>query len=989
MKKREKLMRKKALAMGLSGALLGSVGYVLPAAAATITVENTDQYNALGVDAKDISGNVVPVGSYTNNTVTIGTVGGGDSPIIGEWDYGDVLGNVEGNNNVYGAYVEGSKEVSYNTVTVHSGKMRSVYGGFSEAGLANGNKVIITGDAVIQGYVIGGEGAEATNNSVIIKGGVIENAIYGGSGYESAVIGNSVAVSGGKMKQVHGGYSYDDTVVSNNVVTISGGEMTLVYGGRVISGGSGDVINNHVSVSGGKMTIVRGGSAIGGSGDVAGNSVIISGGELSTVYGGQSGSGPVRNNWVKISGGIINNVVAAAVSTANSGVYGAIINNRVLISGGTFGTSVYGGRKNGTGYSENFGKITGNSVLISGGTFGGEVNETGSIRAGSIYGGYSSNAGHVTNNYVVISGGTVNRAYNPLNSLYTEGHVYGGKSEYGRVADNTVIISDGKISGNVYGGYNEYADTEEIRVLSGNKVIISGGTFGDRAYGGNVYGGYGNGFEDGGVVTDNQVVISGGIFSGNIYAGYIGYMDGGNMKDNSITISRNPTFGETTVLYGGFIESGTNNSISGNTLNIQTSGITVKNVANFDAYNFYLTNTEQDSIILKLTGGGTDATDITGQQVKVTGIVGTAAALQDGATVTLMQNSNGLTADKSSTGQVHQGVSLIYDYTTELNDNKLQVKFSNGRTSADSKSPVETQVAAAAFLNSGADLLAGQGIGSAVAVAGAGKADIFGAMGGGNMRYKSGSYADVHGWNLALGVGKAVANNSGKLTFGPFVEYGCGSYTSHLDSGVRGDGTTKYYGVGMLARQDNKSGVYYEGSLRYGRMDADYASNDLGATGIRSCYETSSAYYGAHLALGKITKLNDKVYADIYTKLMYNHQNGDSVALGGEGNGEVYSFDSVDSTRVRAGIRLSKDYNAHNTVYAGVAYEYEFDSEARATVKGLSTPAPSIKGSSGMLELGYILQPKSANDPAIDIGLQGWAGKKQGVSGSVNFVWTF
>ena len=86
---------------------------------------------------------------------------------------------------------------------------------------------------------------------------------------------------------------------------------------------------------------------------------------------------------------------------------------------------------------------------------------------------------------------------------------------------------------------------------------------------------------------------------------------------------------------------------------------------------------------------------------------------------------------------------------------------------------------------------------------------------------------------------------------------------------------------------------------------------------------------------------------------------------------------------------MSKDFNAKTTGYAGLAYEYEFDGEARATVKGFSTPSPSIKGGSSMLELGYIWQPKAANDPAIDLGLQGWAGKKQGLTANVNFVWKF
>ncbi|WP_293720671.1 autotransporter outer membrane beta-barrel domain-containing protein, partial [uncultured Phascolarctobacterium sp.] len=198
--------------------------------------------------------------------------------------------------------------------------------------------------------------------------------------------------------------------------------------------------------------------------------------------------------------------------------------------------------------------------------------------------------------------------------------------------------------------------------------------------------------------------------------------------------------------------------------------------------------------------------------------------------------------------------------------------------------------------------------------------------------------------------------------------------------------------IGMIVRQDNNSGLYYEGSLRYGRTDSDYASGDLiGARGekVYASYDSSSSYYGAHVGIGKVSKINDTTKADLYAKLFYTHQGGDSVTLGGEGNGEVYDFDAVDSTRARVGARLSKDYGERSSGYVGLAYEYEFDGEVTATVKGLSTPSPSIKGSSGMLELGYIIQNKDVKVPAIDIGLQGWSGKKQGVSGNVSFVWKF
>lgn len=418
----------------------------------------------------------------------------------------------------------------------------------------------------------------------------------------------------------------------------------------------------------------------------------------------------------------------------------------------------------------------------------------------------------------------------------------------------------------------------------------------------------------------------------------------------------------------------------------------MKNIANFENLNFYL---QEDTIngdtILTLTDD--KGTDISGSNVNV-GMAGSTSTLQVGDMVNLLTNSNGITADNVTYGRLQQGVSIEYEFTTDLSGNSIvaTVNKAPAKTTEQSKSPVETQIASAAFVNSGADTVAGSGIANAVQTAGSSSAEMFGASGGGNMRYKSGSYSDMRGYNLALGFAKAVQNNAGKLTYGPLLEYGWGNYTSQLDSGIRADGNTKYYGIGMIVRQDNNSGLYYEGSLRYGRMDADYASGDLiGAGGkkVYASYDSSSSYYGAHIGIGRVSKLNDTVKADIYAKLLYTHQSGDSVTLGGAGNGEVYDFDAVNSTRARLGARLSKENGERGTYYAGLAYEYEFDGEAKATVKGLSTPAPSIKGSSGMLELGYIIQNKDVNAPAVDIGFQGWSGKKQGFSGNINFIWKF
>ena len=619
-------------------------------------------------------------------------------------------------------------------------------------------------------------------------------------------------------------------------------------------------------------------------------------------------------------------------------VYGAkgqsgdtVGNNEVWINSGKMG-SVNGGI-----ISADLGTVTNNKVYVSGGTIA-------SVRGGFGLG------------YVAITG---NEVYVTNSSIISEyGGVYGAYGDsYSAITDNVVHISDSTVAGEVMGGHTNYSGA-----VTGNKVYISGNTVIEK----NVYG---------------------GTIEKNIYGGYA---HGNAATGNSVTISGRPTFAADSVIYGGYSASG--GEVSGNILNIKSTGITVSNIKNFDVYNFYLPDTVQaGDVLLTVTGGSSnEQTDLKGSSVNV-GITGSAPALKSGDNVTLLHNANGILADGTTVyGKMTQGVSLEYDFTTVLqNGDSLVTTIIKSGISDDTKSLVETQAAAAGFINSGADMLVSSGITSMSKVTSAEDNAIFGAMSGGSMRYDTGSHADVKGYNFALGMGKAVANNAGRLTFGPFVEYGYGDYTSYLDNGVRGDGKTKYYGVGVLARQDDKSGVYYEGSLRYGRMDADYASNDLGTAGVHSSYDSSSAYYGAHLGIGKVTGLNDTTKADVYAKLLYTHQNGDSVTLQGEGNGEVYDFDAVDSTRARVGARVSKAYSERGTGYVGLAYEYEFDGEARATVKGFSTPAPSIKGSSGLVELGYILQPQGVNDPTINIGLQGWGGKKQGFTGNVDFVWTF
>ena len=150
MKKRESILTKRILAGLMLGLLLGSVGYVPSAAAGeVINVVTQEDYEKV----KDSNGDVKPQQSLTDNSVTIGTDGGGNSPSI----------DSSGNRYVYGGYTAGTEAAKNNKVFIKSGTMRDVCGGYSLSGVATDNKVYISGSEM--GRVRGGY---SSNGAVIV-----------------------------------------------------------------------------------------------------------------------------------------------------------------------------------------------------------------------------------------------------------------------------------------------------------------------------------------------------------------------------------------------------------------------------------------------------------------------------------------------------------------------------------------------------------------------------------------------------------------------------------------------------------------------------------------------------------------------------------------------------------------------------------------------------------------------------------------------------
>lgn len=643
----------------------------------------------------------------------------------------------------------------------------------------------------------------------------------------------------------------------------------------------------------------------------------------------------------------------------------------------------------------------------------------------TVYGGYTS-AATAEGNTVTINGGTIGAG-----DGYSEA-VVGGKAAT-TASNNTINIKGGTITGSIIGGDGATA--------SNNTINISGGTIGADSAWTSINAGRST--TDGGTASGNTITISGDVeFLGNVL------ISTGTVQGTSGTTgtSSNNTLNILTAITVAELSGGDGATHSGNTLNIAAKGVTTNGLMAFDSINFYLpSDIANGETMLTVKGNSEFGTtvDLTGVTYGVTAlsgvslkkgdtvnlILGDGATLNTDATLSTVASSTlssasflslasldtvdtyTLSISKCGDNAIIATVDNVTSSSTDDSNNSSNSSSSDSGNSNSSsstsnsssdvkKSTVETRAASVSMLTQASDFMASTGfseaanaVSQAAAEAQASGAEAptsasftpFAAMGGQKMRAESGSHVDIKGYGLNVGFAKEIANKDGKLLFGPVVEYGRGSYDSY-NNDVHGDGDSSFWGIGIMARQTNNDGLYYEGSVRGGRSKSDYSSSvTVGGVPVNLSYDSSSTYWSAHLGVGKIFAVSADNTVDAYLKYFYTHQSGDTVTLN-PGLGTL-DFDSVDSNRIRIGSRLTHKINNKDSIYGGLAYQYEFGGEARATYNGTATPAPSVKGSSGMLELGYIL--KASDKVSLDFGVTGWAGKQRGITGQIGALWKF
>ena len=945
----------------------------------------------------DSTGNKIAVTGTAN---LMGTVYGGYTDAAGGKAQGNSVTIESAVHDVVGG--EGAGEASGNIVNIRA-NAAAVTGGRS-MGAASNNRVTLGNVTVAS--VTGGEGATTNNNEVHLDGNVrVTGALKGGS--QASGMGNTLSVKGRgnkagaitgfqKLKFDAAGLAKDDTMLE-----VTGtGETAVDWASLTATGTAAKpltLLKNEQGINLAHYT----GAAKSETSDEAEMNIDVrkTGARITAItyegyrfkgatqatregrdaYGGRSKVGnSTLENEIALSSGTHANVYGGWTSGVGTTALdkGASYENKVKISGTANVTgTVYGGYTDAAG-----GKARGNTVTIEsavhdvvGGEGAGEA--SGNIvdiraNAAAVTGGRS--AGAASNNRVTLGNITATSVVGGDGAATAEG--------------NTVSLDGTTVTNDVIGGRGAAAN--------GNAVSLS-----NTHVNGAVMGGYGTVQSDGNTVSLQNTAVNGAVTGGE-----------GTATSGNIIHLRN-------TVVNGIVTGGTASGGVGNTLAVYYSAGTssIHDFKGIENLRLDVEDAPTDGTahpLLKLTnvsGGSKNLTNMTLDFRRS----GAARKLQAGDSFTLLENASGkITVGEGVTMKGTDGIAhdcLFAIAPDQAHPEKLRATVTKTGVGETAKSPVETRAGLANFVNQGADYLVESGFTAAemsaengaenasaddtaelsskdtqrrTAAVDSASYHLWAGAGANAMRVESGSHVDSKGWNLGVGWAREDAAKGGtKRLFSPFVEYGRGTYDSYLDNGAHGSGKLSYFGLGVLGKLTQQDGLWLEASARAGRAKSDYSLH-----GENAGYDGSNAYYGIHLGVGKTFMLQKDASLDAYVRYFWSHQDGMSVKL--RGSGDAYDFADVDSHRLRLGLRYSRKDRSTGECYAGLAWEHELGGEASASVGGDAAPSPSLKGSSYMLELGYRFLPQNSRI-SYDFHIDGWQGKRKGLSGGAAIQWTF
>lgn len=577
--------------------------------------------------------------------------------------------------------------------------------------------------------------------------------------------------------------------------------------------------------------------------------------------------------------------------------------------------------------------------------------------------------------------------------------VFDGGTGSANIENNSVEVSGGTfkqfIANNVAGTSTKPAS------ISGNTLVITDGKFTGLTSPAKV--GYGT-------ATNNVLDISGGTFTADIAGAVVG--GGGALdpksyaKNNTVRISGTANVDDAKIFGAGYTATVTSSSrldtnkvekkyLTGNRLILDHWRGTAKNIYNLEYIDIYANNdVTNGTVILELTDttgttlGSSESKDPMSTTVNLAGI-DPGATLHVDDRIHLLRNQSSIDGILANNQEVKQGVSIIYDGKIEKTTNTVDFVITGAKASEESTVMPDGYLPGVELINAGSELMlrgllfdGNNGLDKENLL---GK-HVFGISSGGRMHYQTDGDTSfsIDSAHIITGANYTGTVWDDMLQAGVFFEAGWGDAKTETDVSygtLDGRGNLHYYGVGLMARYEawagSLKGLYADASARTGILHNSYANEDVQLNNKSVSYATNTGYVALHGGMGYIHPLNDAWTLDVSARYFWTRVEGSEMTV----LGDTYNLDTLNSNRIRASAKLSYTANEELHPFIKLGYNYEFDATSGGTVQDVDLKRNSLRGGTGIGELGFSYSPEKCKDFTLDASVSLYEGQQKGFMG--------
>lgn len=295
-----------------------------------------------------------------------------------------------------------------------------------------------------------------------------------------------------------------------------------------------------------------------------------------------------------------------------------------------------------------------------------------------------------------------------------------------------------------------------------------------------------------------------------------------------------------------------------------------------------------------------------------------------------------------------------------------------------------SHLGSAAMIGLGTEYIADEGLAMIEDSARLPGRNTFAAVYGGYGKYRGETHTNLDSTTLIAGV-SALADG-GKAAFSAFFEIGQGQAKDYIN-GAKTQADHEVYSLGAAARFFTESPLYFDASLRLGAASYDFTGSFATET-VK--FDHHGAYAALHAAAGWAEQVSEGMTWDSYLRYSFTYLASGSETLGNRSN-DTFEMDSLGVSTFRVGTRLKGWWGDDRSIHAraGLAYERVVDADVKTSVSGLAIDGPSLKGDTGILELGLSRRPSTQSPWGADVTVKSYVGDRRGVYGSATMHYVF